>query len=146
MSCLANRNSSLNCLSDNMFPEGCFESTLCVLFSTIPSHFQTTVKMQQLLLNQAVSEVVVAVKGQFVKGRKCWLVACSVECQTAQIADFFFCKLSNFQNPQHCFFCNLISTNYFAEMQNVSNETSLCMNHSRMLNVFPLTCLLRYHQ
>ena len=43
MSCLANQNSLLNCLSDNMFPEGCFESTLCVLFSTIPSHFQTTV-------------------------------------------------------------------------------------------------------
>ena len=39
----------------------------------IPSHFQTTVKMQQLLLNQAVSEVVVAVKGQFLIARKCWL-------------------------------------------------------------------------
>ena len=71
MSCLANQNSLLNCLSDNMFPEGCFESTLCVLFSTIPSHFQTTVKMQQLLLNQTVSDVVVVVKGQFLIGQKC---------------------------------------------------------------------------
>ena len=51
----------------------------------ILSHFQTTVKMQSLL-NQAVSEVVVAVKRQFLI---CWLAACCIECQAARIAVFF---------------------------------------------------------